>query len=58
LWRIVWRPADKCNFASSTLAALKLVLDVEDGIATANALLALAVLALGVEQLLAEGIKV
>jgi hypothetical protein len=58
LWRIIWRPADECNLAPGTLARVKLVLDIEHGVAAANALLALAVLALGVEQLLAEGVKV
>jgi hypothetical protein len=58
LRRIIWRPADKSNFAPGALSALEFVLDVEHGIATANALLAAAVLALGVEQLLTEHVKV
>jgi len=58
LRRIIWRPADKSDLAPGALSAFELVLDVEHGVATANALLALAVLALGVEQLLAEDVKV
>lgn len=58
LRRIVWSPADECDLAPRALARLELVLDVEDGVAAADALLALAVLALRVEQLLAEGVKV
>lgn len=56
--RIIWRPANKRNLAPASLAGLQLVLDIKDGIATANALLAAAVLALRVEQLLAEGVEV
>lgn len=55
---IIWRPADKSDLAPGALSAVELVLDVEHGVATANALLALAVLAFGVEQLLAEDVKV
>jgi hypothetical protein len=58
LRRIIWRPADECDLAPGTLARVELVLDIEHGVATANALLALAVLALRVEELLAEGIEV
>jgi hypothetical protein len=58
LWRIIWRPADKRNLAPGALSAVELVLDVEHGVTAANALLATAVLALGVEQLLAEDVKV
>lgn len=58
LRRIIWRPADECDLAPGALARLELVLDIEYSIAAANALLALAVLALRVEQLLAENIKV
>ena len=54
LRRIIWRPADKSDLAPGALSAFELVLDVEHGVATANALLALAVLALGVEELLTE----
>jgi hypothetical protein len=56
LRRIIRCPADKRNLATRALAAV--VLDVEDGIATTNALLALAVFALGIEQLLAEDVEV
>ena len=58
MWRIIWRPADKCNLAPGALARVKFVLDIEHGVAAANALLALPILALSVEQLLAEGVKV
>lgn len=56
--RIVWRPADESDLAPASLTALELVLDVEYGITAANALLAAAVLALRVEQLLAEDVEV
>lgn len=55
---IVRCPADKGDLAPRALTTVKLVLDIEDGIAATNALLAAAVLALGVEQLLAEHVKV
>lgn len=58
LRRIIWYPADEGNLAPGTLAGVELVLDIEDGVATANALLAPAVLALCAEQLLAESVKV
>jgi hypothetical protein len=58
LRRIIWRPADKCNLAPGALARVEIVLDVKHGIATTNAFLALAVFALCVEKLLAEGIEV
>ena len=58
LRRIIWRPADESDLAPGAFSALELVLDVENGVATANALLAAAVLALGVEQLLTEDVKV
>ena len=55
---IIRCPADKGNLAPRALATVKVVLDIKDGIAATNALLAAAVLALGVEQLLAEDVKV
>jgi hypothetical protein len=58
LRRIIWRPADECNLAPGSLARVELVLDIEYGIAAANALFALAVFALCVEQLLTESVKV
>jgi hypothetical protein len=58
LRRIIRRPADECDLAPGSLTRVKLVLDIEHGVATANALLALAVLALRVEKLLAEGVEV
>jgi hypothetical protein len=58
LRRIIWRPADECNLAPGALAGVELVLNIEHGVATANALLSLTVFALGVEELLAENVKV
>lgn len=58
LWRIIWCPADESDLAPGALAVVKLVLDIENGVATTNALLAAAVLALGVEQLLTEDVEV
>jgi hypothetical protein len=58
LRRIIWYPADECNLAPGTLAGVELVLDIEDSVATANALLAPAVLALCVQELLTEGVEV
>ena len=55
---IVRCPANKGNLAPRALTTVKLVLDIEDGIAATDALLATAVLALGVEELLAEDVKV
>lgn len=55
LWRIIWAPANEGDFAPRPLARLQLILDVVNGVAATNALLALAVFALGVEELLAEG---
>lgn len=52
---IIRNPADKSDLVAGALAALQVILDIEDGVAAANALLALAVLGLGREQLLAEG---
>lgn len=58
LWRIVGCPADEGDLAPGALARVELVLDIEHGITATNALLALAVLALCVQKLLAEGIEV
>lgn len=55
---IIRRPADERDLAPATLATFKLVLDVEDGIAAANALLAAAVLALCVQEFFAKHFKV
>jgi hypothetical protein len=55
---IIRRPGNEGDLGTRALAVLELVLDVEDGVAAADALLALAVLALGVEQLLAEHVEV
>lgn len=52
--RIIGGPRDEGDLGACALAVLELVLDVEHGVTAANALLALAVLALGVEELLAE----
>lgn len=56
--RIIGGPADECDLAAGTLARVELVLDIEYGVAAANALLALAVFALCVEKLLAESVEV
>lgn len=58
LRRIVRDVADEGDLVALALAARSIVLDVVDGVTAANALGALAVLALGVDQLLAEGIVV
>jgi hypothetical protein len=58
LRRIIGSPRDEGDLGARALTAIKLVLDVENSVAAANALLALAVLALGVEQLLAEDVEV
>lgn len=52
--RIIRAPRNKRNLVPRALAALKVILDVEDGVAPANALLAFLILGLGVQQLLAE----
>jgi hypothetical protein len=54
LRRIIGGPRDEGDLGACALAVLELVLDVENSVTAANALLALAVLALGVEELLAE----
>jgi energy-converting hydrogenase Eha subunit B len=54
LGRVIGSPRDEGDLGACTLTVLELVLDVENSVTAANALLALAVLALGVEELLAE----
>jgi len=54
LRRIIGSPRDEGDLGTCALTVLELVLDVENSVTAANALLALAVLALGVEELLAE----
>ena len=54
LRRIIRHPRDKGDLAARALATSGLVLDIKDGIPTAHALLALLVLALGIQQLLPE----
>lgn len=54
LRRIIGSPRDEGDLGACALTVLELVLDVENSVTAANALLALAVLALGVEELLAE----
>jgi ribosomal protein S12 methylthiotransferase accessory factor YcaO len=54
LRRIIGGPRDEGDLRACTLTTVKLVLDVENSVTAANTLLALAVLALGVEELLAE----
>ena len=58
LRRIIGGPRDEGDLGACALTTLELVLDVENSVTAANALLALAVLALGVEKLLAEYVKV
>lgn len=52
---IIRHPTDKRNLAPGALTTLELILDIKHRIPPTNALLALLVLALGVEQLFAEG---
>lgn len=54
LRRIIGGPRDEGDLGACALTTLELVLDVENSVTAANALLALAVLALGVKELLAE----
>jgi hypothetical protein len=54
LRRIIGRPSNKGDLVPRPLATLEFILDVKDGIATADTLLSLAVLALGIEQLFTE----
>ena len=54
LLRIIGGPRDEGDLGACALTTLELVLDVENSVTAANALLALAVLALGIEELLAE----
>jgi hypothetical protein len=58
LGRIIRGPRDEGDLGACALTTVELVLDIEDGVTTANALLALAVLALGVQELLAEDVEV
>lgn len=53
--RIIGAPRDEGDLGARAFAALELVRDVVDGVAAADALLAPLVLALGVDELLAEG---
>lgn len=55
---IIGHPADEGDLVALALAAGSVVLDVVDGITATNALDTLAVLALGAEELLAEGLVV
>lgn len=55
LWRVIGAPADEGDLGAGALSALELIRDIVDGVAAADALLALLVLALGVDELLAEG---
>ena len=52
--RIIGGPRDEGDLRACALTTIELVLDVEDSVTAANTLLALAVLALGVEELLTE----
>ena len=55
---IIGHPADEGDLVALALAVGSVVLDVVDGVATANARVALAVVALGVDELLAESLVV
>ena len=55
---IIGHPADEGDLVALSLAVRSVVLDVVDGVATANARVALAVVALGVDELLAESLVV
>ena len=55
---IIGHPGDEGDLAALALAVGSVVLDVVDGVATANARVALAVVALGVDELLAESLVV
>lgn len=55
---IIGHPADEGDLAALALAAGSVVLDVVHGVTATNALVALAVLALGAEELLAESLVV
>ena len=52
--RIIRAPADEGNLVARALSRLQLVLDIEHGVAAADALFAFPVFAFRVEQLLAE----
>lgn len=56
--RIIGNPADEANLVALALTVGSVVLDVVNGVAATDALVALLVLALGVEQLLAERVVV
>jgi hypothetical protein len=58
LRRIIGHPADEGDLAALALAAGSVVLDIVDGVTSANALNTLAILALGAEQLLAKSVVV
>jgi len=55
---IIRAPADKGDLVARALARLQLILDVEDGVAATDALLTAAVLALCVQELVAEFVVV
>jgi hypothetical protein len=58
LRRIIGAPSNERNLGPRSLATGQIILDIVDGIATTDSLLAPAVLALGVEQLFAEHVEV
>ena len=55
---VIGHPADEGDLVALALAVGSVVLDVVDGVATANAGVALAVIALGADELLAESLVV
>ena len=52
--RVIWNPTNKRDLVSRALARLELILDIEDRVSTADALLAAAVFGLGLQQFLTE----
>ena len=55
---IIGHPADEADLVALALAVGSVVLDVVDGVTAANARVALAVVALGADELLAESLVV
>lgn len=54
LWGVIWHPGDKGDLAALALTTIGVVLDIEDSVSATHDFLALLVLALGAEKLLAE----
>jgi citrate lyase beta subunit len=58
LRRIIRAPADESDLVARALTRLQLIFDIEDGIATTDSLLAASVLALCIQELVAECVVV